>query len=386
MSTLERAIELTSRLVAFDTESSKSNLALIEFVEAYLRDQGVPFVRAPNRTGDKAALFATIGPQIDGGVLLSGHTDVVPVAGQDWTGDPFTLRRDGSRLLGRGAVDMKGFDAVCLAMIPEFKSAGLTRPIHILLSYDEETTCLGPLDLIARLGVDLPRPAAALIGEPTSMRVADAHKSVATFVTKIVGHEVHSANLHRGVSAVHSAVLIASELLRIGEELVAAGDPSGRFDPPFSSIHIGAIHGGTARNIVAKDCAFEWEVRGLPGANAAETVLDRLNDFARRQLAQSFAAFPGTGVDTKMEVAVPGLAPQPGSAAETLALRLARANHTIAVPYASEAGQFQKAGIPSVICGPGRIDEAHQPDEFIEIDQLASCVEFMRRLAKELGA
>lgn len=386
MQTLERAIELTARLVAFDTESSKSNLALIDFVEAYLREHDIPFIRAPNASGDKAAIFATIGPLTDGGVLLSGHTDVVPVVGQSWTGDPFTLRREGSRLLGRGAVDMKGFDAVCLAMIPEFKTAALSRPIHILLSYDEETTCLGPLDVIARLGHDLPRPAAALIGEPTSMRVADAHKSVTTYVTKVVGHEVHSANLHRGVSAVHSALLLANELLRIGEELVAAGDSSGRFDPPFSSLHIGTIQGGTARNIVAKDCTFNWELRGLPGANAAALVHDRLEAFTRRLVERSFSTFPGTGVETSVEVEVPGLAPQPGSAAETLALRLARANHTIAVPYASEAGQFQKAGIASVICGPGRIDEAHQPDEFVEIAELAACVEFMRRLARELGA
>ncbi|KAB2860576.1 MAG: acetylornithine deacetylase, partial [Bauldia sp.] len=341
---------------------------------------------APNASGDKAAIFATIGPPTDGGVVLSGHTDVVPVAGQSWMGDPFTLRREGSRLLGRGAVDMKGFDAVCLAMVPEFKAASLSRPIHIFLSYDEETTCLGPLDVIARFGGDLPRPAAVLIGEPTSMRVADAHKSVTTFVTKVVGFEVHSANLHHGVSAVHSALRLANELLRVGEELVAAGDPSGRFDPPFSSLHIGTIHGGTARNIVAKDCAFNWELRGLPGANAAALVQSRLEAFTQRLVEHSFGAFPGTGVDTRVEVEVPGLAPQPGSAAETLALRLARANHTIAVPYASEAGQFQKAGIPSVICGPGRIDEAHQPDEFVEIAELAACVEFMRRLVRELGA
>lgn len=386
MTTLERAIELTARLVAFDTESSKSNLALVDFVESYLREQDVSFVRAPNASGDKAAIFATIGPPTDGGVVLSGHTDVVPVAGQSWMGDPFTLRREGSRLLGRGAVDMKGFDAVCLAMVPEFKAASLSRPIHIFLSYDEETTCLGPLDVIARFGGDLPRPAAALIGEPTSMRVADAHKSVTTFVTKVVGFEVHSANLHHGVSAVHSALRLANELLRVGEELVAAGDPSGRFDPPFSSLHIGTIHGGTARNIVAKDCAFNWELRGLPGANAAALVQSRLEAFTQRLVEHSFGAFPGTGVDTRVEVEVPGLAPQPGSAAETLALRLARANHTIAVPYASEAGQFQKAGIPSVICGPGRIDEAHQPDEFVEIAELAACVEFMRRLVRELGA
>jgi acetylornithine deacetylase len=385
MSALENAIALLERLVAFDTESSKSNLALIDFVEGYLREQGVPFVRAPNATGDKAAIFATIGPTIDGGVVLSGHTDVVPVAGQNWSGDPFALRREGTRLFGRGAVDMKGFAAVCLAMISEFKALAPTRPIHILLSYDEETTCLGPLDLIARLGADLPRPSAVIVGEPTSMQVADAHKSVTTHVTRVRGHEIHSANLHRGVSAVHAACLLVAELVRIGEELKAEGDPSGRFDPPCSSVHVGAIHGGTARNIVAKDCEFLWEFRGLPGAPAT-LARDRLEVFARALRERAFAAFPGTGVETTTEVEVPGLAPAPGSAAERLALRLAKANRTIAVPYASEAGQFQKAGLSAVVCGPGRIDEAHQPDEFVEIDQLAACIEFLRGLARELGA
>lgn len=386
LSTIERAIELTSRLVAFDTESSKSNLALIEFVESYLRDEDVPFVRAPNAKGDKAALFATIGPPIEGGVVLSGHTDVVPVTGQNWTADPFTLRREGDRLLGRGAVDMKGFDAVCLAMIPEFKAAALTRPIHIFLSYDEETTCLGPLDLLGRLGRDLPRPAAAVIGEPTSMQVADAHKSVTTFATTVRGYEIHSANLHRGVSAVHVGLTLGAELLRIGEELVAAGDPTGRFDPPYSTLHIGVIRGGTARNIVAKDCAFHWEVRGVPGTHAARLAEERLAACSAELTRRYFAAFPGTGIETRMEVEVPGLAPQPGSPAETLALRLARANRTIAVPYASEAGQFQQSGIPVVICGPGRIDEAHQPNEYIEVSELAACVDFMRGLVRELGA
>ncbi|MBI1868454.1 MAG: acetylornithine deacetylase [Methylocystis sp.] len=385
MTTLERAIELTAQLVSFDTESSKSNLALIDFVESYLREQGAPFVRAPNQAGDKAALFITIGPQIPGGVLLSGHTDVVPVAGQNWTGDPFVLRRDGARLFGRGAVDMKGFDAVCLAMIPEFKAAALTRPIHILLSYDEETTCRGPLTLIRRLGRDLPAPAAAIIGEPTSMQVADAHKSVTAYLTTVTGHEAHSATLHRGLSAVHAACLLVAELTRIGEELAAVGDPSGRFDPPYSSVHVGVIAGGAARNIVAKTCSFSWEFRGLPGVRA-DVAHEKLNLFTLALLERAFRPFPDAGIETKIEAEVPALAPAPGSAAATLALRLARANHTIAVPFASEAGQFQKAKIASVICGPGRIDEAHQPDEFVEIDELAACIDFMRRLARELGA
>ncbi len=385
MSRLENAIDLLSRLVAFDTESSKSNLPLIDFVESYLREQDVRFVRAPNAAGDKAALFATIGPDAPGGVLLSGHTDVVPVVGQAWSGDPFTLRRDASRLYGRGAVDMKGFDAACLAMIPEFKAARLSRPIHILLSYDEETTCLGPLDVIARLGGDLPRPSAVVVGEPTSMQVADAHKSVTTHVTRVRGFEIHSANLHRGVSAVHVACKLVCELDRLGAELRAAGDPAGRFDPPYSTIHVGVIHGGTARNIVAKDCAFWWEFRGLPGA-APTFARDRLEAYCETLRQTVFANFPDAGIETVTENQVPGLAPQPGSEAETLALRLAKRNATIAVPYATEAGQFQRAGLAAVVCGPGRIDQAHQPDEYIEIAELAACVEFLRGLARELEA
>ncbi len=384
MDALERAIAMTARLVSFDTESSKSNLALIDFVEAYLREQGVPFTRAPNATGDKAAIFATIGPMIAGGVLLSGHTDVVPVEGQEWSADPFTLRREGGRLYGRGAVDMKGFGAVALAMIPEFKQAALTRPIHILLSYDEETTCLGPLDMIARLGVDLPRPGAVIVGEPTSMQVADAHKSVTTHATRVTGFEIHSANLHRGVSAVHVACRLVSELERIADDLRAEGDPSGRFDPPFSTIHVGVIKGGTARNIVAKECEFYWEFRGLPHAPPT-LARDRLQPYVEQLRRSVFADFPRCGVDIDTLVKVPGLSPQPGSSAETLALRLARRNNTIAVPYATEAGHFQQAGAPTVVCGPGRIDQAHQPDEYIEISELAACVDFMRALARELS-
>jgi acetylornithine deacetylase len=385
MDRLEDAIDMLSRLVAFDTVSSKSNLPLIDFVEAYLLEQDVRFVRAPNASGDKAALFVTIGPDVDGGVMLSGHTDVVPVAGQAWTGDPFTLRRDATRLYGRGAVDMKGFDAACLAMIPEFKAAQLSRPIHILLSYDEETTCLGPLDVIARFGTDLPLPSAVIVGEPTSMEVADAHMSVATYVTRVRGFEIHSANLHRGVSAVHVACKLVCELERLGEELRAAGDPSGRFEPPFSTIHVGVIHGGTARNIVAKDCEFQWEFRALPGA-PPNFAYDRLEAYCEELRRTIFVGFPDAGVETTIENQVPGLAPQPGSEAETLTLRLARRNGTIAVPYATEAGQFQRAGVAAVVCGPGRIDQAHQPDEFIDIAELAACLEFLRGLAQQLRA
>ena len=382
---LETVVELLARLVAFDTESSKSNLDLIDFVEARLRDLAIPFTRVPNARGDKAALFATIGPMVDGGVVLSGHTDVVPVAGQAWTGDPFVLRRENGRLFARGACDMKGFDAIVLAMAGEFARANLRRPIHILLSYDEETTCLGPVDTIARFGVDLPRPGVVIVGEPTMMRVADAHKSVSTYVTRAHGFEAHSSNPALGASAIEFACDLVGDLYRFGEELAREGDPSGRFVPGASTVSVGTIAGGVARNILARDCSFHWEFRGLPGA-PADRALRRLEAHGRALLAGKYAGrLHAPTFETTTEVEVPGLAPEPGSPAERLVFRLAGANETIAVSYATEAGRFQAAGVPTVVCGPGSIDQAHQPDEFITESQIAAGIDFMRALARELA-
>jgi acetylornithine deacetylase len=382
---LEATLEILARLVSFDTESSKSNLGLVADVEAYLRSLGVSHVRIPSADGGKAALFVSIGPAHDGGVVLSGHTDVVPVAGQAWTSDPFRLRRDAGRVFGRGTCDMKGFDAICLAMIPEFQSAKLSRPIHILLSYDEETTCTGPLDAIARFGIDLPRPAAVLIGEPTLMQVVDAHKSVATYRTIVHGHEAHSSKPHLGASAIEAAGELVTELYRFADELVAEGDPTGRFDPPFSTVHVGVINGGTARNILAKECSFLWEFRSLPGVPQSR-ARERLDDYAARVVTPKLTRYAKDAfIETLTEVEVPGLRPQAGSPAESLAMKLAQSNHTITVPFATEAGRFQAADVPTIVCGPGSIDQAHQPDEYIEISQIEAGIGFMRRLAAELS-
>ena len=376
-------LDLLARLVAFDTESAKSNLALIDMVGAYLDGWGVPYHRIPNAEGDKAAIFATLGPMIDGGIVLSGHTDVVPVTGQSWTTDPFTLRIADGRAYGRGAVDMKGFCALALAAVPDFLSADLKRPIHILLSYDEETTCLGVTDTIARFGAGLPRPGAVIVGEPTDLDVADAHKSIVTYFTTVHGHEAHSAKPMLGANAVMAAGDLVSELNRIADLMIARGDASGRFDPPATTVHVGTIQGGTARNILPKICTFHWEFRGLPdldmgeipalfAAKVATVLTGRLNrygDYGR--------------IETVEEVAVPGLAPEPGSEAERLALRVAGRNHTISVPYATEAGRFQAAGLPTVVCGPGSIDQAHQPDEYITLAALEAGEAFMRRLVAE---
>jgi acetylornithine deacetylase len=374
-------LEMLAKLVSFDTESSKSNLPLIDFVEDYLKSWNVPYVRAPNAAGDKAAIYATIGPQDRGGVVLSGHTDVVPVAGQAWTTDPFTLRVEDGKAHGRGAVDMKGFDALALALVPDFIAADLKTPIHIMLSYDEETTCLGVADVIRRLGEDLPMPKAAIVGEPTMLEVVDAHKSVVTFVTTVHGFEAHSSKPYLGASAVMAAADLVSELNRIADEMMERADPNGRFDPPYTTVHVGTIHGGNARNILAKTCTFHWEFRGLPSLDPKE-IPERLDRYAREVVMRRLNRFGDFGrIETRLEVAVPGLAPDPGSEAERLVMRLAGRNRTATVPFGTEAGHYQAAGIPTVVCGPGSIDQAHQPDEYITLEQFQAGEAFMRRLA-----
>jgi acetylornithine deacetylase len=376
-------LEMLARLVAFRTESSRSNLDLIAFVEEYLAGWNVPFVRVPNAHGDKAALFATIGPSTSGGLVLSGHTDVVSTAGQDWISDPYRLRVADGRAYGRGAVDMKGFDAIALSLVPEFLQADLSSPIHILLSYDEETTCLGVVDTIRRMGHDLPMPRAAIVGEPTMLEVVDAHKSVVTFTTSVHGFEAHSSKPYLGANAIAAASEIIVELNRLADEMMERGDASGRFDPPYTTVHVGNIKGGTSRNIIPKSCIFEWEFRGLPDLDPQE-IPARIAAFTDDVALKRLNRFGGTGsIETRLDVAVPGLAPQAGSAAEVLALRLAGRNQTQTVPFGTEGGHFQAAGIPTVVCGPGSINQAHQPDEYITLEQIEAGAAFMRRLAAE---
>ena len=384
MTDISRVKELLTTLVSFDTETSKSNLPLIDWVAGELWRAGVDFVLAPNAAGDKAALYASIGPKIDGGIVLSGHTDVVPVKGQSWTSDPFELREAGGRLYGRGACDMKGFVAVCLALVPAMKAATLKRPIHILLSYDEETTCLGPMDIIARFGQDLPVPAAVIVGEPTNMDVATAQKSIATYRTRVHGHEAHSAKPDLGVNAIPFACELVNALYAFQDELAKIGDSSARFDPAMSTLSVGTIEGGTARNILARECTFLWEFRGLPGAHQ-RLAYDHFLQVCDRITPRLQQHAPGAFIDTEIEVEIPGLDAQSGSLAETLALKLAKRNHTIAVPYATEAGRFQNAGIATVVCGPGSINQAHQPDEYIEISELEAGLRFVRGLIEELS-
>ncbi len=373
-------LSILEHLVAFNTESARSNRALIAFVADFLDIWQVPYRRIPNATGDKEALFATLGPIKDGGVLLSGHTDVVPATGQNWTSDPFRLRVAYGRAHGRGTVDMKGFCALALALVPDFLAADLARPVHLLLSYDEEVSCLGTADAIAEFGHSLPRPGLVLVGEPTDLEVIDAHRSVVTFTTTVHGQEAHASKPMHGANAVMAAGDLVAALNRIADAMILRGDPSGRFDPPATTVHVGRIAGGSSRNVLPKLCSFNWEFRGLPNLDMTEIprLFAQVSQRVTRDRLNRYGDFGR--IETREEVSVPSLAPDPGSEAERLALSLSGHDRTKAVPYATEAGRFQQAGLSTVVCGPGSIDQAHQPDEFITLDALQQGEDFLRRL------
>ena len=378
------AQELLATLVAFDTTSAKSNLKLIDFVRDTLASHGVPATLTPTPDGAKASLFATIGPA-DGnrGIGLSSHSDCVPVEGQTWASDPFTLTSRDGKLYGRGACDMKGFLACVLASVPLFTARTLKEPIHIIVSYDEEVGCTGVRPLIARLGKDLPRPRVVIVGEPTSMTVIEAHKRIDAYRTTVTGKEAHSSLPQLGVNAISIAAELIEEIDRIGADLMA-NDKEERFDPAFSTVQVGTIEGGTAPNIVPKTCAFQWQVRSLPDADA-DHVPRRLKEFAEELLPRMRRVAEGTAIETQHLESVPAFLCQPGSEAVGLALALTGSNSRSAVSYATEAGLFEQAGCPTVICGPGDIALAHAADEYVPVEQLDACMAFLAKLAERLS-
>jgi acetylornithine deacetylase len=372
-------IQMTERLVAFDTTSANSNRELVDFVVDYLSGHGVDAHVIESDDGTKANLFASIGPEGPGGVALSGHMDVVPVTGQPWDTDPFEVARADGRLYGRGTCDMKGFLAICLSLVPEMVAARLARPIHLAFSYDEEVGCLGAPRMIAEIGAALPRPDMVIIGEPTEMMVANAHKGAFGFRSAVVGHAAHSSATHRGVNAIIHAARMIEFLSRLADELRRRAPESGAgFEPPHTTISVGTIEGGTAVNIIPRDCRFDWDVRLLPGTDLGE-ITDRLAAFVEAELLpEMHRVDPASGVETVPIFAVPALLSEPGSPAEALALRLAGSNRAGVVAFGTEGGQFQEAGIPTVICGPGSIAQAHQPNEFIEVSQIEAGEAFVR--------
>ena len=382
----DRAIAVLAKLVAFDTTSRLSNLALIEWVEAYLDDLGVPSRRVPNLDGTKSNLLASIGPAVEGGVVLSGHTDVVPVDGQPWSTDPFVLTEKGGRLYGRGTCDMKGFLALALAAVPDLAAATLSKPVHLALSYDEEVGCLGAPDMIAVIARDLPRPALVVVGEPTDMVAVSGHKGIASFRVTVSGREAHSSLTHLGVSANMAAIRLMAGLVELSERLEREADPASPFTPKGATLTIGQVNGGTAVNILARECVFIFDLRTPPGQDPMAILADFFARAAALDLELKARA-PEAGVKVERRSLTPAFAPEIDGVAEAFARRMAGDNGPArVVPYAAEAGQFQGAGFSTVICGPGSIDQAHQPDEFVEISQMQRGAAFMARLIEDLSA
>jgi acetylornithine deacetylase len=374
------SVDLVRRLVGFDTTSRDSNLALIAFVRDYLAALGVDSEQVPDETGRKANLFATLGPTDRGGVMLSGHTDVVPVDGQDWSTDPFdVVERDG-RLYGRGTSDMKSFLAVVLALAPEFLARGLETPIHLAFSYDEEVGCVGVRRLIARLAERPVRPRLCIVGEPTEMRPIIGHKGKKSYWCHVRGFECHSALAHAGVNAIEAAAEIVAYLKSMARRHRDQGPFDPDYAPPYTTVHTGTIAGGTALNIVPKDCRFEFEFRYLPTDDPV-ALYDEVRRYAAATILPEMRSVqPGTGIEFGELTSFPGLDTGSNEEVTQWALALSGANATGRVAFGTEAGLFQEAGIPTVVCGPGSIEQAHKPDEFIALDQIRQCEAFLRRL------
>ncbi|HWL27432.1 MAG TPA: acetylornithine deacetylase [Burkholderiaceae bacterium] len=379
-----QSLDMITKLVGFDTVTRNSNLQLIHYVRDYLGDHGVQSHLVASPAGDKANLFATVGPNQEGGIVLSGHTDVVPVDGQPWDTDPFEVVQKDGRLYGRGTCDMKAFSAIALAMVPELLAKNLKRPIHFALSYDEEIGCFGAPSMIDRLVTDIARPAAVIVGEPTSMRPIVAHKGIAALRTTVIGHEAHSSQVQRGVSAVMTAARLISFIDGMMADNKAAVDAACPFVPPYTTLHVGVVHGGTALNIISRECSFIWDIRTLPGDDWRR-YLTRFQDYADSLLPAMRAIAPNASITTEILADAPPLEDRGGPAQE-LVFNLCGHRHGDVVPYAAEAGQFQERGFSVVLCGPGSIDQAHQPNEYIEVAQVSACEQFLETLTDQLTA
>jgi len=376
--------KMLKKLVAFDTTSRNSNLELIGFVRDYLADHGVEATILHSEDGTKANLIATIGPNEPGGVVLSGHTDVVPVDGQDWATDPFVACEADGKLYGRGTADMKGFIACALAAVPTFVAANLKKPVHLAFSYDEEVGCLGIQAMLPHLREHIAPPRLVVVGEPTGMKVANAHKGQHVSRTRIVGKEAHSSRPEDGVNAVEVAAELIQFIGGLRDKAQDEGIRNELFDPPYTSFNMGPISGGSMFNIIPNGCEFDWEFRAVPGDDA-EAILAAYAEHLDGVINPRLKALNGAcGASNEVWAYLPPLDAEPGSDAETLALSLAEKNHTCVLAFGTEGGHFQSIDFPAVVCGPGDIAEAHKPNEYIELSQLAACDKFMTRVAEAL--
>jgi len=377
--------EMLDRLVAFPSVSRESNLDIIHFIKDYLAEHGVESTLVPFEDGNKANLYATVGPKVEGGVVLSGHTDVVPVDGQDWSSDPFQLQERDGKLFGRGTCDMKGFSAINLALLPEMLRSDLKYPIHFALSCDEELGCLGAPTMIEDMVKTVPMPRAVIVGEPTLYKVVTEQKSILGFVTTVRGYSQHSSLCHQGVSAVTVAARLICKLDDLMQANKVRAPEHSIFEPAYTTLHCGVVNGGTAANIVAQDASFTCDVRTITGEDPRD-YLKAFETYVRTEVEPAMQAVaPGTGVSFSKHQYVPGIGGKPGGEAEGLARLLTGDNGLNGVAYATEAGQFEEVGYSVVVCGPGSIEQAHQADEFLSVEQLEKGVGFVRQLINHLN-
>ena len=373
-------------LIAFPTVSADPNLDLIAYAAERLDACGARIEYAHDATAEKANLFATLGPERDGGIVLSGHTDVVPADAHEWASDPFRIRDDGERLYGRGACDMKGFIAAALAMAPRYAALDLVRPVHFAFTYEEETGCLGARQLVGELAKRETRPGVVIIGEPTEMRIIEGHKGCYEYATHFSGLEGHGSMPGQGVNAVHYAVRYIARLMELAAELERSPPPGSRFDPPWTTVQVGRIEGGSARNVIAGHCVVDWEMRPVRDADAAH-VKGALGAYVRDELLPAMRAVaPDADIRTEVIGEVCGLEPMSENAARDLVAELTGANGTELVAFGTEAGLFQQLGIAAVVCGPGSISQAHKPDEFVALAELDKCLAMLVGLEAKLAA
>ncbi|MBY6152269.1 acetylornithine deacetylase [Vannielia litorea] len=384
MTTLDDTIALLDELVAYPTVSADSNLACIDALADRLENAGARVEVMKSDCGEKANLYATLGPDVQGGILLSGHSDVVPVEGQAWTADPFTMTTREGRLYGRGTCDMKGFIAACVAMAPALAAQIKTRPLHFAFTYDEETGCLGAKSLAEQLKSREILPSLAIIGEPTSMRVVEGHKGCCEYTTRFTGRGGHGSDPAAGVNAVEYAARYIARLMELRESLKARTPPESRFEPPWTTINTGSLIGGFAHNVIPAEAEVQWEMRPVVDADAqfVRTEMQRYISDILLPAMQEVA--PEAAITTETIGDTPGLMPAAHGEAAALACALTGSNGGALVPFNTEAGVFQQLGIDVVICGPGSIEQAHKPDEFLEISQLSQCLAMLERLGTRL--
>ncbi len=382
---LQSTKDILADLIAFPTISSDSNLEMIAYLAARLEDCGADVHLFTDQTGNKANLFATLGPKKDGGIVLSGHSDVVPVTDQSWTTDPFVMTERDGRLYGRGSCDMKGFIATTIAMAPTFARTVRDRPLHFAFTYDEEVGCIGAAHLaqsLAQLGI---RPSVAIIGEPTSMRIIEGHKGCYEYTTRFQGLEGHGSAPDLGVNAVEYAARYIAHLLDLKEKLRDMSPPDSGFDPPWTTVNVGALHGGSVHNVIAPKAQVDWEMRPVQQSDA-DFIKSHLYAYCHEVLLPKMKAiYPEASIETEVVGEVEGLVPTLENEARQIMSELTGANDAHLVPFGTEGGIFQNIGMDVVVCGPGSIEQAHKADEFVTVSQLESCTAMLSKLSKRLG-